>query len=180
MNLSLRSQGADLLPEGGVRYRTWAPGKEVAVVVTSAAGAERREFSLGEESGGYRSAIDREGRAGDRYKYRFDGNEWPDPASRFNPEGVHGPAEVIDPRDYTWADEGWVAPPLAELVIYELHVGTFTPAGTFRGAIEKLDHLVALGVSAIEIMPVADFPGRTQLGLRRGVALRAGAGLRHA
>lgn len=174
MNLSLRSQGADLLPEGGVRYRTWAPGKEVAVVVTSAARAKGREISLGGEPGGYRSAIDPEGRAGDRYKYRFDGNEWPDPASRFNPEGVHGPAEVIDPCDYTWADEGWVAPPLAELVIYELHVGTFTPAGTFRGAIEKLDHLVALGVSAIEIMPVADFPGERNWGYD-GVLLYAPA-----
>ncbi len=159
MNLSSRSQGADILSEGGVRYRTWAPGKNVAVVVSSAAGREVREVSLGKESGGYRSVLDPLGRAGDRYKYRFDGNDWPDPASRFNPDGVHGEAEVVDPGEYTWGDVGWNAPPLSELVIYELHTGTFTPAGTFPGAIEKLDHLVALGVNAIEIMPVADFPG---------------------
>ena len=178
MNLSARSQGADVVREGGVRYRTWAPGKDVALVVSSAAGGEVRELSLGREPGGYRSAIDPLGRAGDRYKYRFDGNDWPDPASRFNPEGVHGRAQVVDPSDYTWNDDGWSVPPLSELVIYELHVGTFTPAGTFRGASEKLDHLVGLGVSAIEIMPVADFPGATQLGLRRGPALFSGAGLR--
>ncbi len=174
MNLSTRSQGADVLPHGGVRYRTWAPGKTVAVVITSAGGGTAREVSLGEEPGGYRSAVDGAGRAGDRYKYRFDGNDWPDPASRFNPEGVHGPAAVVDPRDYTWSDDGWVAPPLSELVIYELHIGTFTPAGTFRGAIEKLDHLAALGVNAIEIMPVADFPGERNWGYD-GVLLYAPA-----
>ncbi len=174
MNLSPRSQGADLLPRGGVRYRTWAPGKKVSVAVSSADGSVKRELSLGEEKGGYRSALDPEGRAGDRYKYRFDGNDWPDPASRFNPDGVHGAAQVIDPRDFTWSDEGWVAPPLAELVIYELHIGAFTPAGTFRAAIEKLDHLVALGVNAIEIMPVADFPGERNWGYD-GVLLYAPA-----
>ncbi|MEO7724857.1 MAG: malto-oligosyltrehalose trehalohydrolase [Chthoniobacterales bacterium] len=158
MNLSPRSQGADVVPEGGVRYRTWAPGKEVTVVISSAEG-EERQLSLGEETGGYRSGRDPEGRAGDRYKYRLAGNDWPDPAARFNPEGVHAAAQVVDPLAYSWSDDEWTAPPLPELIIYELHIGTFTPAGTFRGAIEKLDHLVALGVTALEIMPVADFPG---------------------
>ncbi|MDQ3414097.1 MAG: malto-oligosyltrehalose trehalohydrolase [Verrucomicrobiota bacterium] len=173
MNISDRSQGADCLPGGGVRYRTWAPGKEVTVVISNAR-ADLRRVRLEEIEGGYRSAIDREGRAGDRYKYRFEGNDWPDPASRFNPEGVHGPAEVIDPRSYAWSHDGWVAPPLSELVIYEVHIGTFTPAGTFRGALEKLDHLAALGVNAIEIMPVADFPGERNWGYD-GVLLYAPA-----
>jgi maltooligosyltrehalose trehalohydrolase len=159
MNLTHRSQGADLLAGGGVRYRTWAPGKKVAVVVTSCAGNGVRQLSLGTEPDGYWSAIDPEGRAGDRYYYRFDGNDWPDPASRFNPEGVHGPAEVIDPSDYRWKDGAWAAGPFSEFVIYELHIGTFTPEGTFQAAIGKLNHLVDLGVTAIEIMPVADFPG---------------------
>lgn len=173
MNLSLRSQGADVAPEGGVRYRTWAPGKEVTVMISGADG-KLRQLSLGEEPGGYRSGRHSAGREGDRYKYRFEGNDWPDPASRFNPEGVHGPAEVIDPRGYAWSDDGWVAPPLSELVIYEVHIGTFTAAGTFRGAIEKLDHLAALGVNAIEIMPVADFPGERNWGYD-GVLLYAPA-----
>lgn len=159
MNLINRSQGAELLAGGGVRYRTWAPGKEkVAVKISSGPGGER-QLSLGTEASGYWSAIDPDGRVGDRYFYRFDGNDWPDPASRFNPEGVHGPAQVIDPRDYDWKDDGWVAGPLCGLVIYELHIGTFTREGTFQAAIEKLDYLIELGVSAIEIMPVADFPG---------------------
>ncbi len=174
MNLSSRTQGADVLAEGGVRYRTWAPGKEVAVIVSGAADGEEREISLGEEPGGYWSAIDSQGQAGDRYKYRFDGHDWPDPASRFNPDGVHGAAQVIDPRDYQWGDDGWIAPQLSELIIYELHIGTFTPAGTFLGAIEKLPHLVDLGVTAIEIMPVADFPGDRNWGYD-GVLLYAPA-----
>jgi maltooligosyltrehalose trehalohydrolase len=102
------------------------------------------------------------------------GKTWPDPASHFNPDGVHGAAQVIDPNDFNWHDARWIPPPLSELVIYELHIGTFTPAGTFLGAIEKLDHLVALGVTAIEIMPVADFPGKRNWGYD-GVSLYAPA-----
>jgi maltooligosyltrehalose trehalohydrolase len=100
-NPTFRSQGAEVLPEGGVRYPIWAPEKEVTVVV-EAGGRARRELSLGTEPGGYRSAIDERGRPGDRYKYQFEGNVWPDPASRFNPDGVHGAPQVIDPRDYHW------------------------------------------------------------------------------
>jgi maltooligosyltrehalose trehalohydrolase len=174
MNRNFRSQGAEILPGGGVRFRTWAPEKEVTVVVADSEGRSRRELSLGTEPGGYRSTVDDRGRAGDRYKYRFEGKDWPDPASRFNPEGVHGAAEVIDPRDYHWQDADWTAPPLPELVIYELHIGTFTAPGTFRAAIEKFNHLVALGVNAIEVMPVADFPGNRNWGYD-GVLLYAPA-----
>jgi maltooligosyltrehalose trehalohydrolase len=89
----------------------------------------------------------------------------PDPASRFQPDDVHGPSEVWDPQAYRWANSRWRGRPWREAVIYELHIGAFTPQGTFRGAIEKLDHLAGLGVTAIEIMPIGDFPG-PQLGLR--------------
>ena len=88
----------------------------------------------------------------------------PDPASRYQPEDVHGPSEVIDPAAYVWRDAGWSGRPWEEAVVYELHIGAFTPEGTFRAAIGKLDHLVALGVTAIEIMPIGDFPGRRNWG----------------
>ena len=128
----LRSQGADLV-ESGVRYRTWAPGKEeIEAVIFDPAGPADRVVSLGKEPGGYFSAIDPDGRAGDRYKYRFGGSDWPDPASRFNPDGVHGAGEVIDPNDYRWADGGWSPPRVSELIIYELHIGTFTAGGNFQ------------------------------------------------
>ena len=162
------------MADGGVRYRTWAPEKKVAVVISNGAGGAVREVSLGAEPGGYWSGIDPQGQAGDRYKYRFDGNDWPDPASRFNPEGVHGPAQVIDPRDYYWRDERWVPPKVSALVIYELHIGTFTLEGSFRSAVERLDYLVDLGVTALEIMPVADFPGNRNWGYD-GVSLYAPA-----
>jgi len=173
-NFPRRSQGAEVLGEGGVRYRTWVPGRPVGVVIGDANGGAQRELSLGEEKGGYWTGIDPQGRAGDRYRYRFDGKEWPDPASRFNPDGVHGAAQVIDPREYEWSDHSWTASPLSELVIYELHVGTFTPNGTFRGAIEKLDHVAELGATALELMPVADFPGGRNWGYD-GVSLYAPA-----
>jgi malto-oligosyltrehalose trehalohydrolase len=86
--------------------------------------------------------------------------EVPDPASRFNPEDVHGPGEVIDPEAFRWEDAGWRGRPWVDAVIYELHVGTFSPEGTFAGVESRLDYLSELGVTAIELMPVADFPGR--------------------
>lgn len=159
-----RTQGADVIDDG-VRYRTWAPGKrDVAVVIYDRAEAVVRTVPLHEEPDGYFSGTDERGRDGDLYKYRFEGKEWPDPASRFNPGGVHGPSQVVDPRGYQWRDDSWRCPPLSELVLYELHIGIFTLDGTFRGALEKFDHLADLGVNAIEIMPVADFPGNRNWG----------------
>lgn len=173
-SISHRSQGAEVIGDG-VRYRTWAPGKSaVAAVIRDIAGTIMRTVCLTKDDTGYFSGVDERGRAGDLYQYRFDERDWPDPASRFNPAGVHGPAVVIDPRDYEWHDAIWRAPALADLVLHELHIGTFTPAGTFRGAIEKLDHLVELGVNALEIMPVADFPGARNWGYD-GVLLYAPA-----
>jgi malto-oligosyltrehalose trehalohydrolase len=102
---------------------------------------------------------------GSLYRYRIDGGqEVPDPASRFQPEDVHGPSEVVDPKSFDWRDEGWLGRPWHECVLYELHVGTFSPEGTFAGVEERLDYLADLGVNAIEMMPLSDFPGRRNWG----------------
>jgi len=99
--------------------------------------------------------------AGTRYRFRIDdGQEVPDPASRYNPEDVHGPSEVIDPNAFDWRDGSWRGLPWEEAVLYEVHVGTFSPEGTFAGVEARLDYLSGLGVTAIELMPVADFPGK--------------------
>jgi len=103
-------------------------------------------------------------RAGDRYRLEIEGRGiFPDPASRYQPQGVHGPSEVIDPR-FNWTDEGWRGPDPADLAIYELHVGTFTPQGAFSAARERLPALVELGVTIVELMPLADFPGERNWG----------------
>jgi maltooligosyltrehalose trehalohydrolase len=111
--------------------------------------------------------------AGDRYSFRLeDGALRPDPASRFQPDGVHGPSQVVDPSDFSWGDDIWAGPDVRSLVLYELHVGTFTPAGTFLGARDRLEYVRDLGVTAVELMPIADFPGRRNWGYD-GVALYA-------
>src|SRR6266540_1319734 len=102
---------------------------------------------------------------GTRYQYRLDGERFrPDPVSRWQPEGVHGPSMVVDPSSFPWTDEGFTGHALADLVIYELHVGTFTTAGTFEAVIPHLPHLVDLGITAIELMPIAQFPGSRNWG----------------
>ncbi|MEP6810233.1 MAG: malto-oligosyltrehalose trehalohydrolase [Chthoniobacterales bacterium] len=170
----LRSQGAELTA-GGVRYRIWSEHDRGEVLIVDQAGSVRRTLPLIAEDVGYFSAHDPAGRAGDLYQYRFGKNSaWPDPASRWQPEGVHGPSMVIDPAAFIWHDQQWQAPPFSRLVIYELHVGTFTAAGTFRGALDRLDHLVSLGVNALELMPVADFEGDRNWGYD-GVMLYAPA-----
>ena len=107
--------------------------------------------------------------AGSRYQFRLqsgpnDGLLVPDPVSRFNPDDIHGPSEVIDPAAFDWPDDEWRGRPWEDAVIYELHVGSFTPSGNFDGVIERLDYLADLGVTALELMPVADFPGRRNWG----------------
>jgi len=97
---------------------------------------------------------------GTRYRFLVDGaGPFPDPASRFQPLGVHGPSEIVDPGAFAWSDAGWKGIPLERLVLYELHVGTFTPEGTFRSAAARLPALAELGITAVELMPLADFPG---------------------
>ena len=146
--------------EGGLRFRLWAPGEtrvELAIEggdpvgMTPAASGFFETFVRGLGSGA---------------RYRFvlsDGRLVPDPASRFQPDDVNGPSETIDPSAYPWR-ESWNGREWNDIVLYELHLGAFSPEGTFAGAARKLDHLAALGVTAIEIMPVSDFKGRWNWG----------------
>lgn len=169
-----RAQGAEVTNEG-VRYRTWSQHRAAAAVILDQAGTEIRVIELTSENEGYFSGLDVDGAAGDLYKYRLGGGDkWPDPVSRYQPVGVHGPSMVVDPTTFRWSDQTWNPPAYSELIIYELHVGTFTTEGTFRSAIERLEHLVGLGVTAVELMPLGDFPGDRNWGYD-GVMLYAPA-----
>lgn len=144
----------------GTHFRVWAPQAHTVEVILFENGQFATSAVLARHDDGYFAAHIAGAVPGTRYMYRVDGGDpRPDPASRSQPEGVHGPSEVVDPHAYSWRDIGWRGKALEELVIYELHVGTATPAGTFDALIEHLDDLNDLGVTAIELMPVAAFPG---------------------
>jgi maltooligosyltrehalose trehalohydrolase len=144
----------------GVHFRVWAPEAAEVEVALDEDGTEPRSLRLSKDADGYFDAVVADAGPGTRYRYRLDGRgPFPDPASRSQPEGVHGPSEVVDPSAFPWNDANWTGPDLDTLVIYELHVGTFTTQGTFAAAAEKLGELAALGVTAVELMPLADFPG---------------------
>lgn len=144
---------------GGTRFSVWAP-EAAAVDLLLGDGPGARTIPLGRRADGVFAATVPGARAGTRYRFRMAGGEaWPDPASRFQPDGVHGASEVVDPREFRWSDAGWGGVPLGSLVLYELHVGTFTPEGTFAAAAGRLEALADLGVTAVELMPLADFPG---------------------
>ncbi len=146
--------------ENGVRFRVWAAGVEQAEVVLFEAGQEAGSYPLKRDETGYFLGQVENARAGTRYMYRLDGDKLrPDPASRYQPEGIHGPSEVVNASAFEWHDEGWQGKPLGEMIIYEVHIGTATPEGTFEAFIEKLEYLKWLGVTAIELMPIGDFPG---------------------
>jgi malto-oligosyltrehalose trehalohydrolase/4-alpha-glucanotransferase len=153
--------GAEILSDGRVRFRLWAPShKEIGLELD---GAEPVPMQPAGE--GWHELVTDRARPGTRYRFVLpDGLRVPDPASRHQPEDVHGPSEVIDPAAHAWHDTGWRGRPWEEAVVYELHIGAFTPEGTFRAAIDRLDHLVSLGITAIQIMPVSDFPGRWNWG----------------
>jgi malto-oligosyltrehalose trehalohydrolase len=154
--------GAQVLDDGRVRFRLWAPACES---VSLELHGIRNLVALERLEDGWHEIVTELAQAHSRYRYVLpDGSRVPDPASRFQPQDVHGMSEVIDASEYAWKTSGWRGRRWSEIVVYELHVGTFTPEGTFLGAIAKLDHLVQLGVTAIEIMPVADFPGRWNWG----------------
>jgi maltooligosyltrehalose trehalohydrolase len=159
---------------GGVRFRVWAPERERVELCVETPGREATHALVKDAEGFFDGAISGLG-AGDLYRYRLDGEgPFPDPASRFQPSGVHGPSEVIDPAAFGWSDPGWRGVALEDLIVYELHVGAFSPAGTFAGVADRLAHLVDLGVTALELMPVADFPGERGWGYD-GVSLFAPA-----
>jgi len=151
--------GAEAVAGGGVRFRLWAPGaKSVDLALPG------KSISMKANDGWYEHVEPQAG-PGTRYRYRIDGELLvPDPASRFQPEDVDGPSEVVDPQAYKWAAHAWTGRPWTEAVIYELHVGAFTPEGTYAAAAKKLKALVDLGVTAIELMPLADFAGKRNWG----------------
>lgn len=143
----------------GVRFRVWAPrAAQVELIAGDAATPMQRD-------GDYFETVVADAAAGFRYRYALDGGEpRPDPASRWQPDGVHGESAVADPAAFVWTDHDWRGLPLADYVIYETHIGTFTGDGTFRAAASELKGLVDLGVTAVEIMPVAQFPGERNWG----------------
>jgi len=150
--------GAEVREDGTTRFRLWAPGARQVELWLEDTG---RAIPVPRDAGGWAEYVTREAPAGTRYRYRIDGEMLvPDPAARFQPGDVHGASEVVDPLAHAWADASWSGLPPERLVFYELHVGTFTGAGTYAGVAARLDHLAALGVTAIELMPLADFPGR--------------------
>jgi len=148
----------------GARFRLWAPAAR-QVELDFAVRGSRAELEMSALPDGWFEATVADAPAGTRYAFRIDGGlTVPDPASRFNPDDVHRPSMVVDPLAYEWRDAGWTGRPWEDAVIYELHVGAFTPAGSFAAAIERLGYLADLGVTAVELMPLADFPGRRNWG----------------
>jgi maltooligosyltrehalose trehalohydrolase len=149
---------------GGVRFRVWAPStSQLALVIHDGRAAGTHEMPRDGE--GVFDLIVDGAAAGDRYAYRLDtGDVRPDPASRFQPDGVHGPSQVIDPCAFRWTDDRWRGRPPGDRILYELHIGTFTPEGTFEAAAAKLEALRDTGITVIEIMPVADFAGSRNWG----------------
>jgi maltooligosyltrehalose trehalohydrolase len=155
-------RGAEVLSDGSVRFRFWGPA--VRNVHIEIDGIEQA-LLLNSAADGWHELVTKQAGAGSRYRFILpDGTRVPDPASRFQLDDVHGPSEVIDPKSHPWTDSEWKGRPWDEAVLYEVHIGAFTEEGTFLAAIDKLDHLVELGVTGIEIMPVVDFPGRWNWG----------------
>ena len=156
--------GAECRNDGSVRFRLWAPA---AHQVQVALGDMKRPELIPLERGdrGWFELITNAARPGTEYRFQIDNSLLvPDPGSRFQPRDVHGPSQVVDPLAFEWRHDTWRGRPWEEAVIYELHVGTFTPQGNFAGVSERLDYLVDLGVTALQIMPVADFAGKRNWG----------------
>jgi maltooligosyltrehalose trehalohydrolase len=152
--------GAEVQPGGGVHFRVWAPRTHGVEVVVE--GGDGDAVALEGEDGEYFSGLVEGAGPGTRYRFRLGGDDaglYPDPASRFQPEGPHGPSEVVDPAAFRWSDAGWRGVPLEGEVLYEMHIGTFTREGTWEAASRELPELAAAGITVLEVMPVADFPG---------------------
>jgi maltooligosyltrehalose trehalohydrolase len=149
--------GAHLLSGGRCLFRVWSPHAE-QIVLRLLRGDERVDHAMNPAQEGYWELLVDGVKPGQRYLFGIGDEFFPDPASRFQPEGVHEPSGVVDPA-FEWTDDSWCGVPREELVLYEIHVGTFTSEGTFRATVERLDRLIDLGVTAIELMPVAQFPG---------------------
>lgn len=155
--------GAEVLPQGGVRFRLWAPAAQSVEVVF------RKDLSdsipLKKQDAGWFEHVEPRARAGTLYQYRINGGLLvPDPASRFQPQDAEGPSEVIDASSFRWKDNAWKGRDWREAVIYELHVGAFSTKGTYAGVIDKLEHLRSTGITALELMPLSDFSGKRNWG----------------
>jgi maltooligosyltrehalose trehalohydrolase len=156
--------GAELIGANQTHLRVWAPkAQRIDVVLEDSAekNANRTFHPLACEDGGYFSGVARAA-AGSLYRFRLNNavHFHPDPASRFQPHGPHGPSQVVDPTRFQWTDSEWPGVKLKGQIIYEMHIGTFTPEGTWRSAAEQLAELKRIGMSVIEVMPIADFPGK--------------------
>ena len=149
--------GVEVMGDGRAHVRVWAPRAEQVAFVVEGGAATRLE----KDDGGYFSGVVVDAEPGTRYRFRLDADErlYPDPASRFQPEGPEGPSEIVDPASFTWTDDEWRGVSLNGQVLYELHVGAFTREGTWEAAARELLELAALGVTVVEVMPVADFAG---------------------
>jgi maltooligosyltrehalose trehalohydrolase len=156
--------GAEYRPREGTHFRVWAPAVQRVEVVFEGDAAPAAA-ALEHEKGGYFSGLVAQAGPGTRYRFRLDGGAaFPDPASRWQPEGPHGPSEVVALDAFPWSDAAWPGLGPQGQVLYEMHIGTFTPEGTYAGAEQHLADLKELGVTAIELMPVADFPGKRSWG----------------
>jgi maltooligosyltrehalose trehalohydrolase len=163
-------------PQGdGFQFRVWAPTESRVELVVAGDGAPLHRVALDAAGDGTHTTVVAGLPAGARYGYLLDGRgPFPDPASRWQPDGVHGLSATVDARSFAWADDAWRGIPLGQAIFYELHVGAFTPAGSFDGVRERLADLVDLGVTVVELMPLADFPGDRNWGYD-GVSLFAPA-----
>jgi len=155
--VSAQTRFGPLVSDRGVTFRLWAPAaSEVSVVLDTPIAMSKRD--------GWFKAHVKDAGPGTRYRFKIDGEiEIPDPASHFQPNDVHGPSEVIDHR-FAWQCQDWKGLPWAQVVFLEVHVGTFTSGGTFRAIVERLDHIAETGITALELMPLSDFPGRWNWG----------------
>jgi maltooligosyltrehalose trehalohydrolase len=154
--------GAECRVDGTVRFRLWAPN--TASVSLRLLGPPEKDIPMLRLEEGWHELVTSAANPGTRYQFTIDQQAVPDPASRFQPSGVHSASEVVDSRAFEWRDESWRGRPWGEAVIYELHVGTFTPDGTYAAAEKKMDYLAELGVTAIELMPISSFPGERNWG----------------
>lgn len=154
--------GAEVVPGGGVHFRVWAPrSKSVSVLLSSGDDWTKADrIELEPENQGYHQALVSQAAAGMLYKYDLGNGLFPDPASRFQPDGPHGPSMVIDSTTFIWTDKDWRGVTRQGQVVYEMHIGTFTPEGTWESAARRLPFLKELGITLLEIMPVADWPGQ--------------------
>jgi maltooligosyltrehalose trehalohydrolase len=152
--------GAEVQSDGSTHFRVWAPDPKDLILVVDRSRGSRENVTLTREANGYYSASVADVTHGTRYWYQIDGDLVADPASRFQPDGPFGPSQVVDPTGFRWRNQEWRGISADRRVVYEMHLGTFTPEGTWRAAIQKLPELAAIGVTVLEVMPVSEFPGR--------------------